>query len=167
MLLLLKTFLDVIALRKGPDSIPGSWLVFMVALFLMAVSSYVAVALIDNEEPRNHALTFFAYALGLLFYAAVIYVSGKAGRVLQAITTIIACGSIITVFFVGAFAVLSPVVGQKFAALVATLIIFWSVPVEGHIMARTLDQSWFVGIVIAIAAFVLQFGLQSAFVEPG
>lgn len=167
MLLLLKTFLDVIALRKGPDSIPGSWLVFVVALVLMTVSSYVAVALIDSEEQRNYGLTFFAYAMGLLFYAAVIYVSGKAGRVLQAVTTIIACGSIITVFFVGAFAVLSPVFGQKFAALVATLIIFWSVPVEGHIMARTLDQSWFVGIVIAIAAFVLQFGLQSAIVEPG
>lgn len=167
MLLLLKTFLDVIALRKGPDSIPGSWLVFLVALVLMTVSSYVAVALIGSEEQRNHGLTFFAYAMGLLFYAAVIYVSGKSGRVLQAVTTIIACGSIITFFFVGAFVGLSPLFGQKSAALVATLILFWSVPVEGHIMARAVDQSWFIGIVIAIAAFVLQFGLQSALVEPG
>jgi len=166
LLLLLNTFIDVIVLRRGPDSIPGSWLVFLVALVLMTASSYVAVALIDSEGQRNYGLTFATYAMGLLFYAAVIYVSGKASRILQAITTIIACGSIITVFFVGAFAVLSPLIGQKFAALIATLIIFWSVPVEGHIMARTLDQSWFVGIVIAIAAFVLQFGLQSAFVGP-
>ena len=48
------------------------------------------------------------------------------------------------------------------AGLIATLIIFWSVPVEGHIMARAIGQHWFIGIGIAVIAFMLQYGIQSA-----
>jgi len=163
LLILLRTFIDIIALRKGPDSVPKSWLVFALSLLLMVVSTYAAVMLVGVEEGRNLPMTFFSYALGVFFYAAVILLSGHAERMLQAISCIIACGSIITVFFVAAFTLLGPVFGREFAAVVATLIVFWSVPVEGHIMARAIGQHWYVGIGIAIAAFVLQLGLQSVY----
>lgn len=165
MLLLLRTFLDIIALRRGPESVPASWLVFALALVLMAISSYAAVVLIDREQERDYAQTFLSYGLGILFYAAVILLAGRASRMLQSISSIVGCGSIITVFFVAAFLVCKPLLGNDGAAVVATLIVLWSVPVEGHIIARAIDQHWFVGIAIAMTAFVLQFVLQSG-VEP-
>ena len=163
MLLLLKTFIDIIALRRGPEAIPSSWLVLLVALLLMIGSSYAAITLIDVPGERDHFVTWSAYGLGIGFYAAVIYLSGKPSRLLPAISSIIACGSLITLLFVAEFVLVAPLLGREFAGLIATLIVFWSVPVEGHIVARAIDQHWFVGIVIAIVAFTLQYGLQSMF----
>jgi hypothetical protein len=82
---------------------------------------------------------------------------------LQALSAIIACGSIITMAFVAEYMLVSPLLGEQVAGTVATLIIFWSVPVEGHIIARAIRQHWFVGIVISMVAFILQIGFQSAF----
>ncbi len=165
-LLLLKTFIDIIALRRGPESIPSSWVVLAVALLLMLLSSYAAVTLIEVPGERNHLVTWSAYAAGLAFYGAVVYLAGHAGRLLPTLTAIIACGALITLLFVAEFVLFTPLLGRDVAGLLATLIVFWSVPVEGHIMARAIGQHWFVGIVIAIVAFTLQYGLQSMLRAP-
>jgi hypothetical protein len=49
--------------------------------------------------------------------------------------------------------------------LVGTLILLWSVPVEGHIIARAIDRPWFVGIIMAIAVFIIQLYLY-AYLDP-
>ena len=162
LLLLLKTFIDVLALRKGPESIPSSSLVLAIALLMMLMSSYVAGTLLEVPAERDYLVTYGAYGLGIAFYGAVIYLSGHASRLLAAISTIIACGALITLMFVAEFVLLGPLLGRDLAGLLATLIIFWSVPVEGHIMARAIGQHWFVGIVIAVIAFMLQYGVQAA-----
>lgn len=162
MLLLLKTFFEIVALRKGPEAVPSSMLVLSVAIALMLFSSIAAVSLVGVREQQNYLLTFLAYGLGLAFYAAIIFLAGHANRMLAAISSIIACGSLITLMFVAEFLLLDPLLGRNVAGLVATLIIFWSVPVEGHIMARAIDRHWFVGIGIAMLAFILQYGLQAA-----
>lgn len=164
LLLLLRTFVDIITLRQGPDSVPRSWLVFALSLVLMALSSYAAAVMIDiDTDRRSNMVMFSAYGLGILFYAAVILTAGRTERMLQSITSIIGCGSIITVFVVAAFVLFDSLFGAEVAATVATLILFWSVPVEGHIIARAIGQHWFFGIVIAMAAFIGQYGLQSSF----
>jgi hypothetical protein len=40
-----------------------------------------------------------------------------------------------------------------------TLILLWSIPVEGHIIARAIDRHWYVGIGAALAVFVFQLFL--------
>jgi hypothetical protein len=40
--------------------------------------------------------------------------------------------------------------------------LLWSVPVEGHIIARAMGRHWYIGILIAITVFVLQFVIYSA-----
>jgi len=153
----------MIALRKGPDAVPASWVVLLFAIALMLVSSYAAMVLIEGVSGQDPVVTFAGYGLVIGFYGAVVYISGYPGRVMQALSAIIACGGIITLLFVAEYVLVAPVLGKDFAGFVATLIIFWSVPVEGHIIARTIQQHWFVGITIAMAAFILQLGFQSAF----
>ena len=82
---------------------------------------------------------------------------------LQTISAIVACGAIITSLYVIEYLVFKNLFGVEFARLVGILIIFWSVPVEGHIIARATQQHKFVGITIAMAALILQLGFQSAF----
>lgn len=163
MLTLIRTYVDMIFLRKGPDAIPASWLVLSLSLLLLVVSSWSAVVLIDGVRSQNGIMTYAGYALGIAFYGAVIYVAGFPRRLLQTLSAIIACGAIITFLFVAEFMLMRPLLGQDIAGLLATLIIFWSVPVEGHLISRAIQQHWFVGITIAMAAFILQLGFQSAF----
>jgi hypothetical protein len=162
LLLLLKTFVDILALRKGPQFVPSSWVVLAITIIMLLLSSYAAVALIGARDEHSYVSALLAYTLGIAFYAAVILISGHASRMLQALSSIIGCGALITLLFVAEFVLLGPLLGQEFAGLIATLIVFWSVPVEGHIMAAAINQHWFVGIVIAMIAFIVQYGLQAA-----
>ena len=150
-------------LRKGPEDVPGSWLVFSISTGLMVIATFGVIELIDSGGEQDHAVTVLSSLIGLATYAAVLYVAGFANRLLPTLSAIIGCSSILAILFVAEFVLMQPLLGSQVAGIIATLIIFWSVPVEGHIIARAIQQHWFVGIVIAVCVFVLQIGFQQAF----
>ena len=141
---------------------PRSWLLFVLAVALMGLASYCAMVLIEPLTEQDYGLTLLTNALGALFYAAVLMVTGRSHRILQTLTAVIGCSAILTLLFATEFVLFRPLLGAGIAGILAALIIFWSVPVEGHIISRAIDRHWFIGIAIAIAIFILQFGFQSA-----
>jgi hypothetical protein len=149
-------------LRKGPEQVPDSWLVFLFALLLMQFASFVAATFINLGDDYSHLLTFITNLLGLGIYAAILFVTGFFKRFVPIVSSILACGSILTLLFVAAYVTLNPFLGGEIAVIIATLIIIWSVPVEGHIIARGIEQHWYIGIVIAMIVFILQYAFQSA-----
>jgi hypothetical protein len=163
LLLLLRTFLDIIALRKGPEHVPDSRLLFALSVAMMVFASFAAAVLIEALAEQNYWLTFATNLFGLMFYGAVLFVSGFSGRIVRALTCIIACGAILTILFVAEYVLFRPVLGAGVAGTIAAVIVLWSVPVEGHIISRAIQKHWLVGVAIAVAAFILQLGFQSAF----
>jgi hypothetical protein len=149
-------------LRKGPAQVPDSWLVFLFALGLMQFASFVAATLINLGENYSHLLTLITNLLGMAIYSAVLFLTGNLRRFVPIMSAVIACGSILTLLFVAAYVLLNPFLGADFAVVVATLIIIWSIPVEGHIIARGIEQHWYIGIVIAMTVFITQYAFQSA-----
>jgi len=129
----------------------------------MILASFSASILIEALSEEDFRLVFAETMLGLMFYGAVIFAFGHSRRIVRALTCIIGCGAILTFLFVAEFVFFQPFLGAAVAADIAILIVLWSVPVEGHIISRAIQQHWFVGIAIAIAAFILQLGFQSAF----
>ena len=148
-------------LRKGPEQVPASWLVFMLAVALMQLTSFVGATLIDYGDNYSHLLAFISNLLGMSIYAAILFVAGFANRFLQTISAIIACGAILGLLFVFSYVMLAPFLGKDIAVVLAMLFIFWSVPVEGHIIARAIEQNWYLGIAIAMVVFIVQYGFQS------
>lgn len=148
-------------LRKGPEQIPNSWLVFLFSLILMQFASFVAATLIDLGEDYSHLLTLVTNILGIGIYAAVLFATGFINRFVPILSAVIACGSILSLLFVATYVMLNPFLGANIAVILATLIIIWSVPVEGHIIARGIEQHWYIGIVIAMIVFTLQYTFQS------
>jgi hypothetical protein len=148
-------------LRKGPEQIPNSWLVFLFSLILMQFASFVAATLIDLGEDYSHLLTLITNILGIGIYAAVLFATGFINRFVPILSAVIACGSILSLLFVATYVMLNPFLGANIAVILATLIIIWSVPVEGHIIARGIEQHWYIGIVIAMIVFTLQYTFQS------
>ena len=148
-------------LRQGPEQVPASWLVFLLAVALMQLTSFVGATLIDYGDNYSHLLAFISNLLGMSIYAAILFLAGFANRFLQTISAIVACGAILGLLFVSSYVMLTPFLGKDIAVVLATLFIFWSVPVEGHIIARAIEQNWYLGIAIAMVVFIVQYGFQS------
>ena len=149
-------------LRKGPEQIPDSWILLFFALLLMQFASFVAATLIDLGENYSHLLAFVTNLVGMSIYAVVLLVTGFIRRFVPIVTAVVGCGSILSLLFVAAYVMLNPFLGSDIAVVFATLIIIWSVPVEGHIIARGIEQHWYIGIVIAMMVFTLQYAFQSS-----
>jgi len=154
---LVRTLFEIVLLRKGPDSIPRSAVLFSMILGLWLLSALVVLALIEQFDESDFLLSLFAGLVGVLCYAAVVVISGHSSRVLQTISAVLGCGALISLAFVAEFVLFTHFLGQSITGIVAQLILLWAVPVEGHIIARAIDRHWYVGILIAISVFVLQF----------
>jgi hypothetical protein len=153
---LIRTLFDITLLRKGPEAIPRAWFLFVPIVGLWSFSMLAAVALIDQYDAGSVALSVFSALVGVSCYATVVVVSGRGARMAQTIAAIIGCGALIFLAFVVEYALLHPLLGDDVSSLIANLIMLWSVPVEGHIIARAIDRHWYIGILIAIGVFVLQ-----------
>jgi hypothetical protein len=166
LLVLVKTWLDVIALRKGPDAVPASWIVFVIAVVLFAAGWLVQVVVYGVNAATVYA-ALIAYVLALAFYAAVASLFGFRRRLVQMLSTLIACGSLIALTSAAVALLLAPVAGVRVSTMIATIVWFWSVPVKGHIVSRTIERHWFLGIAIAMLAYMLRFAVESSFVTSG
>lgn len=147
-------------LRKGPEHVPRSWLVLLLAVGMMVLSVFCANVLIPSTGTRDYFVIYASSAVGLLIYSGVLIVTGYGRRLLPVLSAIVACGSLLTLIFVAEYVLLQPFLGVRIASILATLIIFWSVPVEGHIIARAIQQHWFAGIAIAMVVFIMQVAFQ-------
>jgi hypothetical protein len=159
---LIKTLFDITLLRKGPDSIPASALLLLLVVSLWLFSSLAILSLIEQYDERDFIIGLYTALAGVIAYTAILVVAGHASRAMQTITAILGCGALISLAFVAEFVLFTPFLGQPITGVVAQLILLWSVPVEGHIIARALDRHWYLGIVIAIGVFVLQYVIYSA-----
>ena len=81
---------------------------------------------------------------------------------MQAIMAVLGCNAILVFLYVACEVFLSSFLGENLTGTVVMLILLWSVPVEGHIISRTIERHWYLGIVIAMAVFILQLELHRA-----
>ncbi len=158
---LLKTLFDITLLRKGPEHIPRSVVMLIMNVALWLFSALAALALIDRFDDSDFFLGLFSGTVGILCYAGLVILAGQPDRLLQTISAVIGCGALITLVFVVEYVLLTPFIGEGWAGLIATLILFWSVPVEGHIIASAIDRHWYVGILLAVTVFGLQYFINS------
>jgi len=160
----IKTLFDVATLRKGPDAIPYSWLALNAATVMWFVPLLVAAVVVPGFGGAAVAASVASWALSLACYAAVIVLAGYTHRLLQSLTAIIGCGAIIFVAQVVGLVAASVLLGAAVAELIIYLLLFWSVYVKGYIIARTINRDWYVGVVIAIGVFLLQYAFSKAVV---
>ena len=158
MLTLLQTFIDVLVLRKGPEHVPASWLVLLVAALLMLLANYAAYVLLPLPEDVDRRWGHITYALSLVFYALVLFVQNRGSRLLPVLSCIVGCGAVVSFVLIASLH-LAPLLGRELTSVLALLCIGWTIPLEGHIMARALEQRFGVGIVIAIGGFLVQHAL--------
>jgi len=165
MLALFETLFNIIRLRKGPDAIPYSPVVFAITLALWLAAGVVMTIMTPELGTHDFLIGTFTGLTGLGCYAGIVLLTGNRPRLLQTVTAILGCGAILSLLFVAGNVFLSPFLSKNITSLVATLILLWSIPVEGHIIARAINRHWYVGIVAAMAVFTFQLFLYGL-VDP-
>lgn len=162
MLALIETLFDIIRLRKGPDAIPHSTVLLGIIFALWFFAGLIMTLLTAELDGQDFVIGTITGVAGLLCYTAIVLLSGKRARLMQTVTALLGCGALLSLIFVAANVFLSPFLSESIGNLVVTLILLWTVPVEGHIISRAVDRHWYVGVVAAMAVFVFQLMLYSA-----
>lgn len=149
-------------IRKGPDAIPYSWVLLHATAILWLFPLAVAAVLVPNFSAAAIAITLVSWLLSLACFALIIGLSGFRARLLQAISAIIGCGALIFIVQVAGLIFLTPFVGSALVQILIWLLLIWSVRVKGHIVSCTIDCERHIGLLIAIAVFVLQYAVAKA-----
>ncbi len=163
MQLIFKTFLDVILLRKGPEDLPNSLLLLALAVVMVIGSQLLLYVIVETDYSGDLFLEFATELVKVGAYVAVLFVSGFVSRVPQTMTAIIGCTAIMVLLFVAIFLLSRPFIGYELAGAIAWFVTPWLILVEGHIIARAIQQHWFTGIAIAVVVFILQLGFYLTF----
>lgn len=162
MLALIETLFDIVRLRKGPDAIPHSTLLFVMITAMWLIAGAVMTLMTAELEQEDFVIGTLTGIAGLLAYAGIVLLSGRRARLMQALMALLGCGALLSLLFVAGNLFLAPFLGERIGSLMMTLILLWTVPVEGHIISRTIDRHWYVGVAIAMAVFTFQLILYSA-----
>ncbi|MGI9205197.1 MAG: hypothetical protein ACR2Q3_14365 [Woeseiaceae bacterium] len=163
---LLKTFLDITLLKAGPEDLPQSTFVLVYAIGLLVLAFAVSAALAPDSGTGDLAISFLVAVLSYFVYWLVLIATGFANRLVPTIAAIMACGSILTVLQSVVFVVMGMFVNASTTATVAWLILIWAIPVKGNIIARAIEQHWYIGIAIAMSIFVMQNIVYVSLVSP-
>ena len=156
MLPLIRTLFDIAVLRKGPEDLPHSWVVVYMCVGLWILGLVATTVLLSHFSTQDAAVSLATWVLGLFCYALLLGLTGLTHRMMQTQSALIGCGALISFASLAAVILLTPFVGVNFAGVAAVLVLLWSVPMKGHIIARAINQHLTIGIVIAIAIFALQ-----------
>ena len=162
MLALLQTLFDIIRLRKGPDALPHSVILLLIVAILWLFAGLTMIVLTPELDEKDFVIATLTGIAGYACYAAIVIFAGRGARLLQTVMALLGCGALLSLLFVAGRVFLSPFLSQNIVNIIVTLILLWTVPVEGHIISRAIDRHWYVGVIIAMAVFIFQLILYSA-----
>lgn len=156
---LLKTLSDIMLLRKGPDAIPHSPLLLLVVGAIWLLVGLANVVLDDTYQNISFSVDLTLAAAALAAYAFVIMLAGHGERLVRAFSAILGCSAIFGIVLFVCGETLTTFLDDQQVRSVTTMLWLWSIPVEGHIISRTIDRHWYIGLLIAIVVFLLQLQL--------
>ncbi len=162
---LIRTLVDITLLRKGPEAIPNSWILLYMSIGFWMLALVSTVALIANYGADDAWISISSAALAAVCYLFVLVAMGYGSRAIPTLAALIGSGAVIWFMQLASIVLLGPVLGSDRAGLVAFVVLVWSVPVKGNIIARAINWHWYAGIVIAFSIFLLQLAFTQ-FMSP-
>jgi hypothetical protein len=158
-LTLFKTLIEIILLRKGPNHIPHSMLLFVVVAGIWFFVGIVAVMVIETYKSASLFIDLILAIAGLGLYAILVNSFGHSSRLVRCFTALLGCSIVFSVVIYAGRLILPLWITPDQTEWAVQSIWLWSIPVEGHIIARTIDRQWVIGFVIALAVLFAQLQL--------
>ena len=153
MLLLVKTWLDLCLLRKGPQDLPASGFLLGLSLGCYAIISLLVAA---PSSGFTIAVQLALVDTGMLiaFVTALLYLQSKTGRINQTLSALAGSGSLMGLVALPLVLLVDPgqAADQVPALLVGfwLLLLIWNLFVMAHIMRHALSCSFAIGLGAAV-----------------
>ena len=155
---IIKAFWDIALFRQGPDSLPDSQ-----PLLLLAAIAYSAIdiVVILTLYPREALVPLLLVDVGFMvaWSAGLLALFGKIARLRQTLTALFGSGALLQMLAYPVTAWPSfglPVeMPMGFRVFISLLILLWSVAVFGHIFGRALSRSLGAGISFAVIYYIV------------
>jgi hypothetical protein len=166
MLALLQTLFDIIRLRKGPDAIPKSSVLFaIVVAFWLLVDALAGIIIPSFGKSSVSGLAISA--LGVIVFALVATLDGRNARIMQMLTAMIGCGAVLGIAVTVTIGIVLQLQSLDIVPVVGVIVVWsitlFSIVVDGHILSRTLERPQITGVIIAFLVFALQYYLSVTF----
>jgi hypothetical protein len=161
-LTLFKTLVEIVLLRKGPEALPHSGVLLLIVVAIRIALGAIGVMIVDIYSGQTLLVELILTVLGIGLYAVIVKVFERSERFLRALTAILGCGAIFVVAQFAGHYVLTTFLAVEEAPLFSGLILLWSIFVEGHIIARTIDRQWVIGFLFALGILIGQLQMFAA-----
>ena len=161
---LFSILVDICMLRKGPQDVPASTLLAILAVAVSVLMGVWVEALLGEQE---HLLTRPLLSTGssLLFVFVLLAVRGAKPRFRQTWTAFAGAGALLTLVFVPVLWSLSNAAQAQqslnpIAYLAFLFLTFWSFAIDAHIFRHALSVSFTVGFLFATLGFAMITALR-------
>lgn len=173
---LLRTTVDLLLLRRGPQDLPSDWGLLGGLAALYCSLAFVQVRMVTEAGPAL-AQAALATALLALFVNGVLRWRGVPERFVQTLTALFAVGTVLTVLMLGPTAALAPFLEALAQAndpesvpqppgvvlLAYSVLGIWGLVAFGHIYRHALDVNLWLGVATALGFEVVLFLAFSLF----
>jgi len=122
--------------------------------------------MIFPDLPLNASATLILFLVSTGYYYVILLINGFAPRFVQSMTAMLGADVLLTLIYTVVYLVLLVLADRSSALVMILLISYWSVPVQGHIIARAIQRHWLIGIGIAIVAHLLMLTVYRAIASP-
>lgn len=162
---LFKIFIEIILFRKGPADVPHSTPLLVVVSIYWCFIALLSPIVLDGGRQENFLFDLAIASVGLIIYMFIVNFFGYRERIICFLTTILGCSVIFSLILSLIEFALSSILSGDNLRLILLVIWLWSIPVEGHIVAQTIDRQWVFGFLITITVSILQLQFLS-FLKP-
>lgn len=153
-------------MRRGPDLLPHSWWLLGATFFASFLLSLGSISIILPAEPLDAHITLLLTVLPTAFYFAVLWIAGFRQRFVQTMTAMFGADVVLTIIHLMVYLIVGLLTDRNSALLLVQFITLWSIPVQGHIIARAIERHWLLGIGIALSGFILSLFTYAAVSKP-
>lgn len=170
MLPILDAFLQILFRRRGPEDLPDSSLLLLLAgVAYVASQALLAAPVYGAAEPVARSL-----ALDLLLLCGCVWgllrLTGHRSRFRQTLTAVFGTSALLALCMVPFNYWLDATASPDGAPLAPTVgllaVLSWSLVVNGHIFSRALSQPFITGLAVAVAYFFLNYLVFAQLAPP-
>jgi hypothetical protein len=166
---------DIVLLRRGPEHLPASTALLLVAIALNLAVSAVLVAFAPKSPPTWPLQLIVGTLILLLWFRASFEVAQKRERFVQTMTAYILASTVFMPALVPLAAALQPFMADPenvkqppaMVLIPAVVVLVWMVAVQARIVRAAFEWPWLLSIVFILAQnFVSAFLLALMFGTP-
>ncbi len=170
MLALLEAFFQIMTRRGGPEDLPDSAFLLQSLVVIYLICQLPVVVIMYGWSGTTVLLILADVTLLSVFFWAILRLTGHEPRFRQTLSALLGTGALLSLVQAPLVAAsrAAPDAASRPAIITLSLLglLAWMLFVHAHITARALSRHFAIGMVVALAYFVVSFQVSSRISPP-